>query len=254
MRKKCIVGNWKMNKTPQEALQLARALKMKSTDIRKTDIGVCPAFLAIPAVADILKESRIMVGAQNLYINKNGAFTGEISAPMIKDAGCTLVIIGHSERRQYFQETDELVNKKIGFAMDEGLKPIVCIGETLEERENGKMESVIEKQYTGAMKDIPETRAKDIIIAYEPVWAIGTGRNATVQQADEVHRMIRRLAEKIYSSAFAESMIIQYGGSVKADNAKDLFSSPNIDGALVGGASLDPDGFLAIVRAAESIN
>ncbi len=254
MRKKCIVGNWKMNKTPQEALQLARALKMKSTDIRKADIGVCPPYLAIPAVADILKDSRIMVGAQNLYINKTGAFTGEISAPMIKDAGCALVIIGHSERRQYFHETDELVNKKIGFAMDEGLKPIVCIGETLGERESGKMETVIETQYTGAMKDIPETRAKDIIIAYEPVWAIGTGRNATVQQADEVHRLIRNLATKLYSAAFAESMIIQYGGSVKADNAKELFSSPNIDGALVGGASLDADGFLAIVRAAESVN
>lgn len=254
MRKKCVVGNWKMNKTPQEALQLARQLKIKSTDIRKTEIGVCPPFTSIPAVVDMLRDTRILVGAQNLYLNKSGAFTGEISAPMIKEAGCTLVIIGHSERRQYFHETDELVNRKIGFALEEGLRPIVCIGETLEEREKNLTESVIERQYTGAMKDIPESQAREIIIAYEPVWAIGTGKNATVEQADEVHRFIRGLAKRLYSPAFAEAMIIQYGGSVKPDNAGALFSSPNIDGALVGGASLEADGFLAIVRAAEQIS
>lgn len=254
MRKKCIVGNWKMNKTPQEAMQLARAIKMKSTDLRKAEIGVCPPAICISAVADILKDTRILVGAQNLYLNKSGAFTGEISAPMIKDAGCSLVIIGHSERRQYFHETDELVNRKIGFAMDEGLRPIVCIGETLDEREQGKMESVIERQFTGAMKGIPESRARGIIIAYEPVWAIGTGKTATVQQADEVHRLIRQFAERLYSSALADALIIQYGGSVKPDNAAELFGSPNIDGALIGGASLDADGFIAIARAAEQVS
>ncbi len=254
MRKKFIVGNWKMNKTPSEAMALARALKIKLTDIKKTEMGVCPPFIAIPAVTEILRGTKILMGAQNLYFQKSGAFTGEISAAMIKDAGCELVIIGHSERRQFFGETDTSVNQKIQIALAENLRPIVCIGETLEERENGRTEAVIEKQFTGAMKDLTDSQVRRLVIAYEPVWAIGTGRNATVQQADDVHRQIRALTEKMYGAGLAAELIIQYGGSVKPDNAQALLGSENIDGALVGGASLDADSFAAIVRAAETVS
>jgi triosephosphate isomerase (TIM) len=243
-----------MNKTPSEAMTLARALKIKLTDIKKTEMGVCPPFISIPAVVDILKGTKIHIGGQNVYYLKSGAFTGETSASMIKDAGCELVIIGHSERRQFFHETEETVNKKIMVALSENLRPIVCFGETLMERESGKTETVIEQQFTGAMKDLTDSHVRRLVIAYEPVWAIGTGRNATVQQADDVHKWIRSLTAKMFGDGVASELIIQYGGSVKPDNASELLSSENIDGALVGGASLDADSFAGIVKAAENVS
>jgi triosephosphate isomerase len=253
MRRKVIIGNWKMFKGPQSARQLAKSLKLKLTDIRRTEVAVCPPFVSIEAVREIIKHSRIGLGAQNIYLNKTGAFTGEISAEMIKESGCAYVIIGHSERRQYFHETDASVNQKIGFALAEELTPVVCVGETLAERESGQTNEVVRRQYLGAMKDIKISDAEKIIIAYEPVWAIGTGKTATPQQANEVHLLIRTLADELYGKKFAEKMIIQYGGSVKPENASDLLSCEHIDGALVGGASLDADQFTAIVKSAEKI-
>jgi triosephosphate isomerase len=242
-----------MFKGPQSARQLAKSLKLKLTDIRRTEVAVCPPFVSIEAVREIIKDSRIGLGAQNIYLNKTGAFTGEISAEMLKESGCAYVIIGHSERRQYFHETDASVNQKIGFALAEELTPVVCVGETLAERESGQTSEVVRRQYLGAMKDIKISDAEKIIIAYEPVWAIGTGKTATPQQANEVHLLIRTLADELYGKKFAEKMIIQYGGSVKPENASDLLSCEHIDGALVGGASLDADQFSAIVKSAEKI-
>lgn len=253
MRHKVIIGNWKMFKGPQSARQLAKSLKLKLTDIRKTDVAVCPPFVSIEAVRDIIKDTRIGLGAQNIYLHKSGAFTGEISAEMIKDSGCTYVIIGHSERRQYFHETDESVNQKIGFALTENLTPVVCVGETLAERESHQTEDVVKRQYLGAMKSIAATDAEKTIIAYEPVWAIGTGKNATPEQANEIHSFIRNMAVNLFGKNFAEKMIIQYGGSVKPENANELLSCEHIDGALVGGASLDADSFASIVKAAENL-
>lgn len=253
MRRKVIIGNWKMFKGPQSARQLARSLKLKLTDIRKTEVVVCPPFVSLESVRDSIKDSRIGLGAQNVYLHKSGAFTGEISAEMLKESGCSCVIIGHSERRQYFGETDASVNQKTGFVLAENMIPIVCVGETLAERESGQTQDVVKRQYLGAMKDIKGSDAEKIIIAYEPVWAIGTGKNATREQANEVHFFIRNLASELYGKAFAEKMIIQYGGSVKPENAQDLLSCEHIDGALVGGASLDADSFTAIIKTAEKL-
>jgi len=254
MRKKLIVGNWKMYKTPQEALQLAKSLKIKLTDIRKAAVVVCPPFIDIPIVHDVLKDSRIAVGAQNLYLHKVGAFTGEISASMIKDSGCAYVIVGHSERRQHFGETDVTVNQKINFALASQLTPIVCIGETLEQRNQSETKDVIRRQFLGSMSEISLEDALKIVVAYEPVWAIGTGKNATVQEAEEVHRFIRDLAREMHGDVFAGRLTIQYGGSVKPENAEGLLSCADIDGALVGGASLDAEHFAAIVRIAETLS
>ncbi len=253
MRRKFIAGNWKMFKTPQEARQLAKSLKIKLTDVRRTEVAVCPPFVSISAVQEILRDSRIAVGAQNVHLERSGAYTGEVSAPMLKDAGCSWVIIGHSERRQYSGETDDTVNRKIRLAVADGLSPIVCIGETLSEREGGQTEQVINRQFSACFNELSEDVFGRVVIAYEPVWAIGTGRNATPEQADAVHRQIRALAASRYGREAAERLRIQYGGSVKPENAADLLRRSDIDGALVGGASLDADAFTAIVRAAEDV-
>jgi triosephosphate isomerase len=253
MRRKFIAGNWKMFKGPQEARQLAKSLKIKLTDVRRTEVVVCPPFVSISAVQEILRDSRIAVGAQNVHLERSGAYTGEVSAPMLKDAGCLWVIIGHSERRQYYGETDDTVNRKIRLAVADGLSPIVCIGETLSEREGGQTEQVINRQFSMCFNDLSEDVFGRVVIAYEPVWAIGTGRNATPEQADAVHRQIRALAASRYGRDAAELLRIQYGGSVKPENAADLLQRSDIDGALVGGASLDADAFTAIVRAAEDV-
>lgn len=242
-----------MFKGPQAARPLARSLKLKLTDIRKTEVAVCPPFVSLESVRESIKDSRIGLGAQNVYVHKSGAFTGEISAEMLKESGCTYVIIGHSERRQYFGETDASVNQKIGFALNENLIPVVCVGETLEERESGQTQDVVKRQYLGAMKGIKAADAEKIIVAYEPVWAIGTGKNATREQANEVHLFIRNLAFELFGKSLAEKMIILYGGSVKPENAHDLLSCEHIDGALVGGASLDAESFSAIIKAAEKL-
>ncbi len=248
-----IAGNWKMYKINSEALQLANQVRMKTTDIKKTSIIICPPFTALNPVYEVIKDSPIHIGAQNLLWEKEGAYTGEISAGMIKSTGAALVIIGHSERRQYFGETEETVNKKIVTALEHGLKPIVCVGETLEQREANITKEVVGKQIRGAFKDITPAQMEHIIIAYEPVWAIGTGKTASPEQAQEVHMEIRALIAELFGDKIAEAIIIQYGGSVKPANAEILLSQPDIDGALIGGACLDADSFSQIIHTAEKI-
>jgi len=243
-----IAGNWKMNKTVEEAIELVRPLKSSISDIKGVEVAVAPPFTALYAVGQELKGSSIRLAAQNLFWEEKGAFTGEVSSLMIKEVGCQYVIIGHSERRQFFGEIDEAVNRKIKAAWRQGLKPIFCVGETLREREDGKTFSIIEKQVEGGLKEIGEQVIKNIVIAYEPVWAIGTGKTATPQQAEEVHRFIREKLERLYSRGIAEEVRIQYGGSVTPENIQGLMDQGNIDGALVGGASLKSETFSKIVR------
>ena len=232
----------------EEAKALVQALKDLVKDVTNVEIVVCPPFISLHAVKDVLAGSCIGLGAQNVYWEKSGAFTGEVSAPMLKSVGCAYVIIGHSERRTYFAETDETVNKRIFAALAEGLKPIVCVGETLEERESGKTFEVIKRQIEGGLANLSVEQMASVVIAYEPVWAIGTGRTATPAQAQEVHAFIRKLLNDIFGQTTAEATRIQYGGSVKPDNAAELMSQPDIDGALVGGASLKADSFEKIIK------
>jgi len=231
-----------------EAKALVKALKDMVNDVTKVEVVVCPPFISLHAVKEVLAGSRIGLGAQNVYWEKSGAFTGEISAPMLKSVGCTYVIIGHSERRTYFGETDETVNKRVLAALSEGLKPIVCVGETLEERESGKAFDVIKRQITGGLANLSVEQMASVVIAYEPVWAIGTGKTATPAQAQEVHAFIRKLLNDLFGQTTAEATRIQYGGSVKPDNVTELMSQPDIDGALVGGASLKVDSFEKIIK------
>lgn len=237
MRKKIIAGNWKMNKTPKEAVELAFELKEKVNTDKSTVVFCVPAIDIIP-VAEALKGSNIAVGAQNMYFEDSGAYTGEISAQMLVDAGVKYVIIGHSERRQYFAETDETVNKKVLKAIASKLTPIICVGETLIQREQGITVDLVRLQTKIALKGVTYEDAKNLVIAYEPIWAIGTGKTATSEQAQEVCKAIRDVVAEIYDSSVAGEILIQYGGSVNAANAKELFSMPDIDGGLVGGASL----------------
>jgi len=244
MRRPIMAGNWKMNKNIIEAVDLANKLKTALADVTDKEIVICPPFVCLQAVSDALSNSEMAVGAQNIYWEDSGAFTGEISCPMIKSAGCTYVIIGHSERRQFFGETDETVNKKLKAALNHYLIPIVCVGETLEEREKNLTFKVIERQINNGLKEIAENDLQKIVIAYEPVWAIGTGKTATPDQAQEVHAFIRGLLPK----SAAQDIRILYGGSVKPDNTKELMSKPDIDGGLVGGASLKAEDFTKIVK------
>lgn len=243
-----IAGNWKMNKTVGEALDLVRQLKASISRIEGVEVAVAPPFTALYAVRKELEGSTIRLAAQNLFWEEKGAYTGEVSPPMLKEVGCHYVILGHSERRQFFGETDETVNRKIKAALGQDLSVIFCIGETLKEREEGKTFSVIEKQVTGGLKDIGKEEMRRIVVAYEPVWAIGTGKTATPEQAEEVHRFIREKLGKLFSREIAEGVRIQYGGSVTPENIKGLMGQENIDGALVGGASLKADTFSKIVR------
>ena len=243
-----IAGNWKMNKTVGEALDLVRQLKASLLNIEGVEVAVAPPFTALYAVSQELKGTFIRLAAQNLFYEEKGAFTGEISPLMLKEIGCQYAIIGHSERRQFFGETDETVNRRIKAALGQDLKPIFCVGETLKEREEGKTFTVIEKQAEGGLRGIGKEEVKNIVMAYEPIWAIGTGRTATPEQAEEVHRFIRERLERLYSREIAERIRIQYGGSVTPENIKGLISQENIDGALVGGASLKSETFSKIVR------
>jgi triosephosphate isomerase len=243
-----IAGNWKMNKTVGEALDLVRELKTAISGVKEVEVAVAPPFTALDAVRKEIEGSSIRLAAQNLYWEEKGAFTGEISPPMLKEVGCQYVIIGHSERRQLFGESDETVNRRINAALAKGLKVIFCIGETLKEREEGRTFSVIERQIEGGMKGLGGKEMTNMVIAYEPVWAIGTGKTATPEQAEEVHRFIREKVEKLYSRQVSEEIRIQYGGSVTPENIKGLMSQPDIDGALVGGASLKAESFSKIVR------
>lgn len=247
MRKPLMAGNWKMNKTVEEAVSMVKSLKDAVAGITDVEILVCPTFTALYAVNNEIKGSNINLGAQNLFWEAKGAFTGEISPSMVKDTGCSYVIIGHSERRQYFGETDETVNKRTKAAFTNGLVPVVCVGETLEEREKDITFKVIETQIRGGMANLTAEEAATVVIAYEPVWAIGTGKTATPDQAQEVHAFIRKLYKEIYGDA-ADKVRILYGGSVNPKNVSDLMKQPDIDGGLVGGASLEADSFAQLVK------
>jgi len=250
MRKPIIAGNWKMHNKIKEAVELVNGLKRELSSIDTVDIVVCPAFTALSDVRELLIDSNIALGAQDLYWEQKGAFTGEVSADMLKDAGCGYVIIGHSERRQFFHETNETVNKRIKAALSSGLKSIVCVGEVLEEREKGVTFDVVKNHVNGSLAELSKADMNDIVLAYEPVWAIGTGRTATPDQAQEVHHYIRGLLKEMFGDEVAFSTRIQYGGSVKPDNIKELMGKEDLDGALVGGASLKVDSFSAIVKGA----
>ena len=248
-RKVFIAGHWKMNKTAAEAKALCEALKESLAPLAgKVEVAVCPTFTSLATAVEVLKGSNVKVGAQNIHWAENGAFTGEISGAMLKEIGVEYVIIGHSERRQYFGETDETVNKRMQAALANGLKPILCIGETLEEREGNKTEDVLAQQLKGAFADICACKLDQITIAYEPVWAIGTGKTATPEMAEETHAFIRKTLAAIYDEAAAEAMVIQYGGSMKPENAQALVAQKDIDGGLIGGAALKADSFTALVQ------
>ncbi|AEF93031.1 triosephosphate isomerase [Desulfotomaculum nigrificans CO-1-SRB] len=247
MRQLIIAGNWKMHKNIHEAMEFLQELrgKLGSTPVEAV---VCPPFTALAPVAEALKGSNIALGAQNMHWEKQGAYTGEVSPLMLREIGCKYVILGHSERRQYFGETDESVNKKVKAALEHGLVPIICVGETLDQREAGITEQVVATQTTGALEGLTPGQVAGLVIAYEPVWAIGTGKTASEKDAQQVNRYIRKVIADQYGAAAAEAVRIQYGGSVKPGNARALMSQPDIDGALVGGASLQVDDFVGIIE------
>lgn len=247
-RRRIIAGNWKMYKTVPEALELVNGLKPLVADVVDTEVVVCPPFTALYPVRDALSGSNIGLGAQDVFWEKEGAYTGEIAVAMLKDVGCSYCIVGHSERRKYFGETDEMVNKKARALLDAGIKPIICVGETLEEREAGNTESVITRQVRGALAGFSPDDGKSIVFAYEPVWAIGTGHSADGKEANRVIRLIRDTAAEILGGAVAQGIRIQYGGSVKPENIAEFLGQPEIDGALVGGASLKASLFAQIVK------
>ena len=247
MRTPIIAGNWKMHNTVAASLELAEALKPLVANA-KAQVVVCPVFAALAAVKKALEGSNIAVGAQNMHWEEKGAFTGEIAPAMLKDVGCEYVILGHSERRQYFAETDDTVNKKMHAAFNHGLTPIFCVGELLEEREAGTTEAVLERQVKEGMKGLNADQAAATVIAYEPVWAIGTGRTASAEDANAGCAYIRSVVKEVFGAAAADAVRIQYGGSVKAANAAELMGKSDIDGALVGGAALQADSFSGIVN------
>jgi triosephosphate isomerase len=250
MRKKVIAGNWKMNKDLNESQDLVSKIINGLGNDTKCDVIVCPPFTSLSEVSSLIKNTPVKLGAQNLHFEDSGAFTGEISTSMLKSVGCEYVIIGHSERRNIFGEPDVVINKKIKKALEHGLKPIFCVGELLEQREDGTTMEVVKNQILNGLKDITPEQLSEIIVAYEPVWAIGTGKTATPEQAQEVHAAIRELIVENFSEDVADNLVIQYGGSVKPDNAGELLSKKDIDGALVGGACLKADSFLGIIAAA----
>jgi triosephosphate isomerase len=247
-RKLIIAGNWKMNKTVAEALDLVRGLKLELAGVREADIVICPPFTALGEVSKAILDSSLRLGAQNMSENNFGAFTGEIAAGMLKEFLVRYVILGHSERRQFQKESNELISKKARAAHAAALKPIVCVGETLQERESGQTERVLDSHVRGSLAGLTAAQMEDTIVAYEPVWAIGTGKNATSAQAQEAHSFIRKLLAKMHDETVARRVRIQYGGSVKPSNARELMSQPDVDGALVGGASLDDRSFAEIIK------
>ncbi len=242
-----IAGNWKMYKTGPEAVESAEKLTRLCADIKDTEVMIAPTFLSLPLVSQIVQDTNVKTGAQNLYFESQGAFTGEVSAEMIKSAGAEYVIIGHSERRQFFGETDLSVCKKVKAAVTAGLKPILCVGETLEQRDEEKTFLILDKQVSDGLKGFGLDDLKDLVLAYEPVWAIGTGKTASTDQVKEVHQYLRSLLEKLFSNALSDHIRLLYGGSVKPENAKDLMGIEDVDGALVGGASLDANTFINII-------
>jgi triosephosphate isomerase len=249
MRKLFIAGNWKMNTSKATGVELAAALVRSVGKETGVDIAVCPPFVYLPAVGQAVAGSRVALGSQDMFYENDGAFTGEISGAMLKDVGCRYAILGHSERRHVIGESDELINRKVLKCLSDGLEPIFCVGELLEEREGNKTLDVVRRQVEIGLEGVSKADATRVTVAYEPVWAIGTGKTATPQQAQEVHAMIRKLLAGMYDDTLAASVRIQYGGSVKASNAAELLGQPDIDGALVGGASLKAAEFEGIIRA-----
>ena len=247
-RKLIIAGNWKMNKTVAEALDLVQGLRRELGHVKEIDIAVCPPFTALSEVSKAMLDSNLRLGAQNMSEQGSGAYTGEVSAEMLKEFSVRFVILGHSERRQYQRESDALISKKALAAHAASLKPIVCVGETLEEREAARTEQVLETQIRGSLAGLTKSQMEETVVAYEPVWAIGTGRTASSQQAQDVHAFIRQTLASIFDEAVAKRVRIQYGGSVKAANARELMSQPDVDGALVGGASLEARSFSDIIK------
>ncbi|HID96056.1 MAG TPA: triose-phosphate isomerase [Candidatus Latescibacteria bacterium] len=251
MRRPIVAGNWKMNKTAQEAVALVVELKELVSDVKDVEIVLCPPFTALEAVSRCIEGSDICLGAQDMFWEKSGPYTGEVSAEMLLTLGCKYVILGHSERRTHFGETNQTVNRKVKTALESGLVPIVCVGERLEERRSGDAKKVVEDQVTRAFDGVPLGGAERAVVAYEPVWAIGTGLTATPDQAQEVHSHIRQILAELYNAEVAEGIRIQYGGSIKPENARDLFAQQDIDGGLVGGASLKAESFAGIIRGAQ---
>lgn len=249
MRKKIIAGNWKMNKTVTEAVELVKSLREMMPENCENEIVVCPPFTALYPVLEVLKGSKIAVGAQNMYFEEKGAYTGEISPEMLKELGCKYVILGHSERRQIFNENDAMIQKKIAAAFAKGLVPILCVGEPLEVREAREEVKYVEQQLQLDLEVFSNEQVASMVIAYEPIWAIGTGRTATPEQAEDMCRAIRNKIAAMFDSETADAVHIQYGGSVKGSNAKEILGQSDIDGALVGGASLKPDAFISIIEA-----
>ena len=249
MRKKFVAGNWKMNKTRAEAAALAKEIVAALGGFNAVESAVCVPFTDLDAVAPVVRGTPVALGAQNVHWEASGAYTGEISAAMLVELGCAYVIVGHSERRQYFGETDETVNRRARAALAAGLRPIVCVGETLQERDAGVTNEVVERQVRRGLADIAPADWARVVVAYEPVWAIGTGRTATPVQAQEVHALIRRIVADLAGAPIADALRILSGGSMKPSNAKELMSRPDIDGGLIGGASLEAKSFVDIVRA-----
>jgi len=252
MRVPIIAGNWKMNKSVDESIELANAIIRGAYDVKNVDIVLCPPFTSLSDLSEMLADSDVSLGAQNCFWLNEGAYTGEIAPGMLKKAGCEYVILGHSERRAYFGETNETVNKRLIAALGEGLKPIVCVGEKLDEREANKTFDVVRDHVENGLKGVTKNDMENVTIAYEPVWAIGTGKNATPAQAQEVHAFIRELVGKIYDKAIADQLRIQYGGSVNPGNAESILKEKDVDGGLIGGASLKADSFLDIIKKAAS--
>ena len=250
MRKKFIAGNWKMNTRAIDGELLAAAVVKGLGNETRVTVAVCPPFPYLSRVGQVVKETLVALGAQNCYPKDDGAFTGEVSPSMLVDVGCTYVIVGHSERRQLFGETNEFINSKVHAALKVGLKVIVCIGETLDERKANRMEAVLDTQLTGSLAKITAAELKNMVLAYEPVWAIGTGVNATPQQAQDAHAFIRKRVGQLCGDAAAKALVIQYGGSAKPENVATLLRQPDVDGALVGGASLKAEDFVTIVKLA----
>ncbi len=249
MRKPFVAGNWKMNMLADSSANLAKELA-ENLPNGNVEVAICPPFVYLTTVKQAINSSQIKLGAQNAYFEPKGAFTGEISCQMLKDVGCEYVILGHSERRHILGEDNVIINKKIISAIETGLKPILCVGELLEERDAGKTEDVIRVQLQEGLANLDAQALENLVIAYEPVWAIGTGRTATPEQAQDVHKFIRNWLSEKFGQDFADNCVIQYGGSVKANNAESLMSQPDVDGALVGGASLKADEFVKIIEAA----
>jgi triosephosphate isomerase len=254
MRRFLIAGNWKMNGGPYDAAELLEGLKANKADVdEKVDVLVCPPFVSIGMAVNYLHDTDIQVGAQNIHFEENGAYTGEISGSMLAESGCNFVIVGHSERRQYFGETNETVNKRAKKALEHKLAPVICVGESLEQRKTNEHFDLVKEQIKAALNNISDEEAMDVVIAYEPIWAIGTGETASPEQAQEMHKYIREVLAGIYSQEVAEKINVLYGGSMKPANAQELLSQPDVDGGLIGGASLDADSFSEIITIAEEL-